>query len=72
MMAKKRLPGDIETRAKRFPNDQLEGMGSTALYPNSTMTNHGEKIGTSKIPVPGDRPNFMHDTHSGPGRRGRK
>jgi len=64
---------DHPPAARRYPNDSVNGMGSTAKCPNEMRTNHGEKIGTNDIPVPGQEPpDFCYDMHkaSGTQRRG--
>lgn len=75
-MAKKRTCSydNHPPAARRYPNDSVNGMGSTAIFPNQIVTNQREKIGTNDIPLPGQEPpDFLYDMHKGPGtqRRGK-
>lgn len=71
-MAKKMRAEDCPPAARRYANEQLNGMGSTAKCPNEMRTNHGERIGTNDIPIPGQEPpDFCYDTH-GTTRQGRR
>lgn len=67
-MAKKCHYDDHPPAARRYANDSVNGMGSTAICPNQMKTNHHETIGLKDIPLPGqEKPDFEYDMHHGPG-----